>query len=142
MLYKNLISKDLDTLKILSLDSRLKNALVIFAFCCQIISGFTEWLGIAPFLIDLLKPFFSSTLSNSLGNLMAVSLALFLEFLVFYLVGFIIHAIRAKYWEMDGDRIDKVFNQIKFGSAAVLLAVLIFVSMFLSKRNVKYQIAG
>ena len=142
MLYKNLISKDLDTLKIFSLDSRLKNALVIFAFCCQVISGFTEWLGIAPFLIDLLKPFLDSTLSNGLGNVMALSLALFLEFLVFYLVGFIIHAIRANYWMIEGARIDKVFNQIKFWSASCLLAVLIFVSIFLSKRNVKYQIAA
>ena len=142
MLYKKLISKNLDTLKIFSLDSRLKNALVIFAFCCQIISGFTEWLGLAPFLIDLLKPFLDSTLSNGLGNIMAVSLALFLEFLVFYLVGFIIHAIRANYWSMDGDKIDQAFNQIKFWSASCLLAVLIFVSMFLSKRNVKYQIAA
>lgn len=142
MLYKKLISKNLENLKIFSLDSRLKRALVIFAFCCQIISGFTEWLGIAPFLIDLLKPFFTLTLSNWIGNGMAVSLALFLEFLVFYLVGFIIHAIRVKYWAMDGDKIDRIFNQIKFWSAAVLLSVLIFVSMFLSKQNVKLQVAA
>lgn len=141
MLYKTIINKQLDTFKIFSLDSRLRRALVIFAFFCQIISGFTEWLGIAPFLIDLIRPFFNSTISSTIGNIMAVALALFLEYLVFYLVGFIIHAIRAKYWSIEGDKIDQAFNRIKFVSASSLLVVLVFVSMFLSKRNVKYQVA-
>ena len=141
MLFKKLLSKDLKTYSLFSIDSKLVRPLTIFAFCCQIISGFSEWLGIAPFLIDLLLPFFSVTSANTIGNVMAVSLALFLEFLVFYLVGFVIHAIKQKYWQ-EGTGIDKVFNKIKFWSATGLLAILIFVSMFLSKRNVKYQIAA
>lgn len=140
MLYKTIISKNLNTLKIFSLDSKLRRALVLFAFCCQLVSGFTEYLGIAPFLIDLLKPFLSHSLSAWMGNSIALLLALFLEFLIFYLVGFIIHAIRAKYLNLKGDKIDKVFNQIKFWSASALLVILIGISMFLSKRNVRYQI--
>lgn len=130
----------MNTLKISSLDSKLRHALVLFAFCCQLVSGFTEYLGIAPFLIDLLKPLLSHSLSSWVGNGMALSLALFLEFLIFYLVGFIIHAIRANYLSIKCGKIDQLFNRIKFWSASVLLVLLIGISMFLSKRNVRYQI--
>ena len=117
MLFKKLLSKDLDTYSLFSIDSKLVRPLTIFAFCCQLISGFTEWLGIAPFLVELLKPFLSFSTSVVIGNIIAVSLALFLEFLVFYLVGFVVHAIKQKYWA-EGEGIEKRFNQIKFWSAS------------------------
>lgn len=141
MLFKTVISKDLQQIKFFSLDRKLRTALVLFAFACQLISGFTEYMGFAPFFVDLLKPLFSHFLSNFVGHLLAIAIATFIEFLLYYLVGFIIVAIKEQYLAFqEGDKIDQLYNKIKFWSASTILLVLIVFSMFLSKRNVKFQV--
>ena len=140
-LTKRTIPEKLRDIKIFNLDARIKTGLIIFAIACQFISGYTEYLGLAPFITDIMRTL-NPNHAEVWGNALGVSLAVFMEFLVFYLIGFIIRAIKNEYWTLGLERIDRIFNRFKFGSAIGVLLALIVVSMTLSKKNVKYQIAA
>jgi len=138
-LTKKTVPEKLKSIEIFNLDAKMKKGLIIFALACQIISGFTEYLGIAPFISDVVRPINSDN-ADSIGNIIGLSLAIFLEFLVFYLIGFIVWAIKSKYWHLGEDKVDLIYNRCKFGFAVIVLFALVFVSATLSKKNVKYQI--
>jgi len=126
-------------LQIFNLDARIKSALVVFALLCQCISFSTEWLGMKPFLFDLLS-IVTPTHAAIASNVAAFTISLFIEFLIFFLVAFIISSLKAKYWTLGTNNIDKIFNRIKFGTSIVLLGGLLYISMTLSKKNVAYQL--
>lgn len=139
-LQKKTIPIDLKNIEIFNLDSKVKAGLVIFSITCNIISGFSEYLGMAPFITDIVEVLYPSN-ARIIGQVFGVSLALFLEFLIVYLVGFLIYSIHARYLKIEvSNSIDKSFQKFKFWSAVVALIGLVGLSMTLSKKNVKYQI--
>ncbi len=116
--------------RIFNQDAPLLVALGILALVLQIISGFTEYLG--------LREVFIPPLGYNWGRVAAGLVAFSIEYAVLFLVVYIVNAIYDGYLTST-DYSDKVrkSNKVKFGLMATLLTILVCVSMFLSKNNTR-----
>lgn len=121
--------------RIFNQDAPLLVAMGLLALVFQIISGFTEFLGLKEVLVPPLGDFW--------GKFSAGLIAFSIEYAVLYLVVYIVNAIYDGYLTSE-DYTAKVRtgNRIKFGLMSGLLVGLVWLSMFLSKNNTRLVLAA
>jgi len=116
--------------KIFIMDAPLLIVLGILSTIFQVVSGWTEWIGLSAALVDYLGDKGSKTI--------AFIIALSIEMGVLGLVTYIVNGLYDEYLS-DKEFTDKQkkANKVKFGQMSIFLLILVSISMFLSKNNAR-----
>ena len=116
--------------KIFTHDAQLLIVLGILATIFQGISGWTEWIGLKAALAD--------NMGETKGSIVALIIAISIEFGVMGLVTYVVNGIYDEYLsDKDFTAKQRKANKVKFGQMALFLFLLVCVSMFLSKNNTR-----
>lgn len=119
--------------KIFVHDARLLIILRVLAFIFQIVSGWTEWIG--------LKAALSNYIGDSWGKVVAFIIAFSIEYGIMFLLTYIVNGIYYAYLSDENFTTkQRKTNKVKFAQILILLIAMVSVSMFLSKNNAKLAI--
>lgn len=123
-------------------DSRLIIGFGILGTLAQFWSGFTEFIGLNGYLIDLCSFYLPNGWAKLIGNSIAFGIALTIEISTFALVTYIVNSFYNGYLKFTNPKDlnkNQISNWIKFIVASSVLILIIWISSTVSKKNVEHS---
>lgn len=124
-------------------DSPLLMGFIALGGLCQFWSGFTEFIGLNGYLVDLCAFYLSTTVAKVIGNTIAFGIALTIELATFALITFIVNSFYNGYLKLKKDAATankvRIGNWIKFIVAIGVLSFVVWLSSTVSKKNVEHS---
>lgn len=131
---------NVETAKNFNHDAPLLAGFVTLGALCQFWSGFSEFIGLNGYMIDLAGLYLSPTLAYWIGNGIALGMALTIEVATFALITYVVNSFFNGYLAFTFNfSKEQRSNWLKFLIAFGVLVFVVVLSATVSKRNVAYQ---